>query len=72
MTHGIHKGLTPMQSQRVETDRRYLATVTDAAFLRMRERTAKEQLLAAQRELARGPDDVIDDTDDSSVAGVMR
>lgn len=66
MTHGIHKGLTPMQRDRNEHDRRYLASITDAAYLRMRERTAKEQLLAAMRELARGSDDVVPDADDGS------
>lgn len=72
MTHGIHKGLTPMQRDRNEQDRRHIARITSAAEGRMRERTAKEQLAAAMRELERGPDDVVPDADDSSVAGVMR
>ena len=66
MTHGIHKGLTQMQLDRLEQDRRHIARITSAADGRMRERTAREQLAAAQRELARGPDDVIDNTDDQS------
>lgn len=67
MTHGVHKGLTQMQLDQLERDRRYIIRKsTNAATERMRERTAREQLLAAQRELNRGQDDVIDDTDDSS------
>ena len=73
MTHGIHKGLTPMQRDRLEQDRRYLLrNITSGADGRMRERTAKEQLAAAQRELERGPDDVVPDADDSSLRGVVR
>ena len=72
MTHGIHKGLTPMQRDRLEQDRRHIARITSAAEGRMRERTAREQLLAAQRELERGPDDVVPDADDSSLRGVLR
>lgn len=44
-----------------------LRTVHSQAENRMRERTAKEQHAEALRELNRGPDDVIDDADDSSV-----
>ena len=61
-----------MQRDRNEQDRRHIARITPAAEGRMRERTAKEQLLAAQRELERGPDDVVPDADDSSLRGVVR
>lgn len=69
-----HPNLTPMQRERNERDRRYLRRkITDPATNRMRERTAKEQLAAAQAEMARGPDDVVPDADDSSAwARVMR
>ena len=68
MTHGIHKGLNQAQLDQLAADRRYLLRKsTVQANERMRERTAREQLLAAQRELERGPDDVVDDhTDDRS------
>ena len=72
MTHGIHKGLTQMQLDRLERDRRHIVRITSAADNRMRERTAREQLLAAQRELNRGQDDVIDDADDSSWSNKFR
>lgn len=69
-----HPNLTPMQRDRIDTDRRHLLRKsTNAATERMRERTAKEQLAAAQRDLERGPDDVVPDADDQSAwAGVMR
>lgn len=69
-----HPNLTPMQRERNERDRRHLLRkITDAAYLRMRERSAKEQLVAAQADMERGPDDVVPDADDSSAwAGVMR
>ena len=41
--------------------------ITDSADNRMRERTAKQQRADALRELNRGPDDMIDDADDSSI-----
>lgn len=47
--------------------RQSLRKITDSADNRMRERTAKQQHAEALRELNRGPDDVIDDADDSSV-----
>lgn len=73
MTHGIHKGLNQVQLDQLAADRRYLLRKsTVQANERMRERTAREQLLAAQRELARGQDDVISDADDAAIAGVMR
>ena len=47
--------------------RQSLRKITDSADNRMRERTAKEQHRDALRELNRGPDDMIDDADDSSI-----
>ena len=44
-----------------------LRKITDSAENRMMTRTAKEQHRDALRELNRGPDDVIDDADDSSI-----
>ena len=41
--------------------------ITDQADARMRTRTAKEQHAAALADLARGPDDVVPDADDSSI-----
>lgn len=69
-----HPNLTQMQRERNADDLRYLRRkMTDPAANRMRERTAKEQLAAAQRDLERGPDDVVPDADDQSAwAGVMR
>ena len=46
---------------------RSLRKITDSAENRMMTRTAKEQHRDALRELNRGPDDVIDDADDSSL-----
>ena len=43
--------------------------LTDKAENRMRTRTAKEQLAETLRELNRGPDDVIPDSDDASLQG---
>ena len=43
--------------------------LTDKAENRMRTRTAKEQLAETLRELNRGPDDVIPDSDDASMRG---
>jgi hypothetical protein len=43
--------------------------LTDKAENRMRTRTAKEQLAETLRELNRGPDDVIPDSDDASMQG---
>ena len=68
-------GLTPDEKQafveRTLADEakflRSLRKVTDQAENRMLTRTAKEQHAEALRELNRGPDDVIDDADDSSV-----
>lgn len=52
--------------------REYVRKTTDAAYLRMRTRTAKEQHAAAMASL-RGPDDSPPpDADDSSIRGVMR
>ena len=67
-------GLTPDEKQafveRTLADearfRQSLRTIHSAAENRMRERTAKEQHRDALRELNRGPDEVIDDADDSS------
>lgn len=69
-----HPNLTPMQRERNAHDLAYLRRkITDPATNRMRGRTAREQLAAAQAEMARGPDDVVPDVDDSSAwAGVMR
>jgi hypothetical protein len=69
-----HPNLTPMQKERINTDRRHLLRkINDPATNRMRERTAKEQLAAALKDQQRGPDDVIPDADDSAAwAGVMR
>lgn len=69
-----HPKLTPMQRERNERDRRHLLRkITSGADGRMRERTAREQLAAAQADLERGPDDVAPDADDQSAwAGVMR
>lgn len=66
MTHGIHKGLTPMQRDRLEQDRRYLGRkVTQQATARMR--TYREQQAADLADRERGPDDVVPDhTDDRS------
>ena len=47
--------------------RQSLRKITSGAENRMLTRTAKEQHAEALRELNRGPDDVIDDADDSSV-----
>lgn len=46
---------------------RSLRKITDQADARMRTRTAKEQHAAALADLARGPDDVVPDADDSSI-----
>jgi hypothetical protein len=43
--------------------------LTDRAENRMRTRTAREQLAETLRELNRGPDDVIPDSDDASMQG---
>ena len=58
----------------IERGRQYLLRkITDPASNRMRTRTAKEQLAAAQRDLERGPDDVVPDADDAAMrrAGVL-
>ena len=47
--------------------RQSLRKITSDAENRMLTRTAKEQHRDALRELNRGPDDVIDDADDSSL-----
>ena len=68
-------GITPDEKQafvsRVQAEqarfRQSLRTIHSAAENRMRERTAKEQHRDALRELNRGPDEVIDDADDSSI-----
>ena len=68
-------GLTPDEKQafveRTLADEarflRSLRKITSGAENRMLTRTAKEQHAEALRELNRGPDDVIDDADDSSV-----
>ena len=68
-------GLTPDEKQafveRTLADEakflRSLRKVTDQAENRMLTRTAKEQHRAALADLARGPDDVVPDADDSSV-----
>jgi hypothetical protein len=74
-------GLTPDEKrafvERTLTDearfRQSLRKITDSADNRMRERTAKQQHRDALRELNRGPDDVIDDADDSSLQrGVLK
>lgn len=74
-------GLTPDEKrafvERTLTDearfRQSLRKITDSADNRMRERTAKQQHAEALRELNRGPDDVIDDADDSSLQrGVLK
>lgn len=47
--------------------REYLRKTTDAAYMRMRQRTAKEQLADALKR-SQGPDEIpIPDADDSSV-----
>lgn len=51
--------------------RQSLRKITDSAENRMLTRTAKEQHADALRELNRGPDDVIDDADDSSIQSGM-
>lgn len=63
-----HPNLTSGQYDRIVKDRQYLARkISSASENRMRDRTAKEQLSAAMRELERGPEDVVpDDADDSS------
>jgi hypothetical protein len=43
--------------------------LTDRAENRMRTRTAREQLAETLRELNRGPDDVIPDSDAASMQG---
>ena len=68
-------GLTPDEKQafveRTLADearfRQSLRKITSDAENRMLTRTAKEQHRDALRELNRGPDDVIDDADDSSI-----
>ena len=68
-------GLTPGEKQafveRTLADearfRQCLRTIHSAAENRMLTRTAKEQHRDALRELNRGPDDMIDDADDSSI-----
>lgn len=68
-------GMTPDEKrafvERTLTDearfRQSLRKITDSANNRMRERTAKQQQKAAMDALNRGPDDVIDDADDSAV-----
>ena len=47
--------------------RQSMRKITSDAENRMLTRTAKEQHRDALRELNRGPDDVIDDADDSSI-----
>lgn len=52
--------------------REYVRKTTDAAYLRMRTRTAKEQHADALAAL-RGPGEIpLPDADDSSLRGVMR
>lgn len=52
--------------------REYVRKTTDAAYLRMRTRTAKEQHADALAAL-KGPDEIpLPDADDSSLRGVMR
>lgn len=52
--------------------RDYARKTTDAAYLRMRTRTAKEQHADALAAL-KGPSDIpLPDADDSSIRGVMR
>ena len=52
--------------------REHVRKTTDAAFLRMRTRTAKEQQADALAAL-KGPSDIpLPDADDSSLRGVMR
>jgi hypothetical protein len=52
--------------------REHVRKTTDAAYMRMRTRTAKEQHADALRAL-KGPDDIpLPDADDSSIRGVMR
>ena len=52
--------------------REYVRKTTDAAYLRMRTRTAKEQHADALASL-KGPDEIpLPDVDDSSIRGVMR
>jgi len=68
-----HPNLTPMQKDRIETDRRHLLRkISDPASNRMRERTAKEQLAMAMK-AGQSPDDLpLPDADDAAVAGVLR
>ena len=47
--------------------RQSLRKITDSADNRMRERTARQQHADALRELNRGPDDVVPDSDGSSI-----
>ena len=68
-------GMTPDEKRafvnRVQADearfRQSLCKITSDAKNRMLTSTAKEQHADALRELNRGPDDVIDDADDSSI-----
>jgi hypothetical protein len=62
-----------MQDEEYTKHRRAESTKTTApAALRMRQRTAKQQLAEAIR-LSRGPEDIpLPDADDSSLRGVMR
>lgn len=52
--------------------RQHLRKITDPAENRMRTRTAREQLQAAQRELNREQGESIPDADDSSLLNIMR
>lgn len=53
---------------RIEQDRHSLMRkITDPAENRMRSRTARQQLLDAQRELNREQQDQVPDSDDSSL-----
>lgn len=59
--------------ERNELARRQAARkTTDAAHKRMRERTAREQFLAAQAKLNREQEDSIPDADNDSLRNIMR
>lgn len=65
--------MSDWKREQIERARRdHVRKTTDAAYLRMRTRTAKEQQADALAAL-KGPSDIpLPDADDSSIRGVMR
>ena len=67
LTHDENQAFVDKARADEDRFRQSLRKITDSADNRMRERTAKQQQKAAMDALNRGPDDVIDDADDSAV-----